>query len=77
MNKYLNVFLSFFGYTYLMNKRSGEVHDLKNIKLNCGCDKMSKKNKKYITERKFKKLKSLQDSKVNGCRHCMPKEDMD
>lgn len=73
----LNKLLSFFGYTYLMNKRTEEVHDLNNIKLNCGCDKMSKKNKKYITKRMYKKLKSTPNSKVNGCRHCMPNEDTD
>lgn len=62
-----------FGYNYLLNKHTGEVHKVSEISRICGVDKMSKKNKEYITKSKFKKiLKTRLPNKayVNGCRYC-------
>lgn len=51
---------------YLKNKRTGEVHDLKNIKGSCNIDQMNDKNKEYL---------SSIEKGSNGCYHCLRKYD--
>jgi hypothetical protein len=63
------------GYRYLVNMRSAEVHDIKGEKGNCRISKISKENKRWITDRKLDKLRAA--DKVNGCRWCMPYMDTD
>ena len=60
-------------YEYVLNQKSGEVHDYKNLTTNCHYDKIV--DKKFLTEKKMKKL--MQGSFVNGCRWCMKEYDTD
>jgi hypothetical protein len=62
------------GLTYIYNRRSKEIHDTKNAKKRCHQDKISKKNRKYITARRAKRMMQ-KNSRVNGCRYCMPEFD--
>ncbi len=62
------------GLTYIYNKRSNEIHNTTNAKRQCQQDKISKKNRKYITYRQAKKLMK-KESKINGCRYCMSEFD--
>lgn len=61
-----------FGYKYILNIKTGEVHFEDNTKLQCGVSKMSDKNKKYLTKRQYTNLKyTYYNHKwVNGCVHC-------
>jgi hypothetical protein len=69
--------LMFFGFDYLLNTNTGEVHDLNNIKPKCGLDRMSHINKFYLTEKTYSLLKKSDDKDINGCRHCLPEDDTD
>jgi hypothetical protein len=71
--------MKMFGYSYLLNLNTGEVHDLKNPKPSCGVDKMSKKNKKYLTISDYLKIEDtiINHHKVNGCRFCLAENDTD
>lgn len=68
-----------FGYTYLLNLNTGEVHDTNNIKARCHVDSISKKNKKYLTKKQFEKAVGsvINKKDVNGCRFCNPKKNTD
>lgn len=68
-----------FGYSFLLNLNSGEVHNLNNPKPTCGVDKMSKQNKKYLTKSDYMKIEDtlINKKKVNGCRFCMSENDTD
>lgn len=57
-----------FGYKYLLNKRSKEVHKLCSKHKNCGINLMSRKNKKYLTEAQKDHL--FDNDIANGCRWC-------
>lgn len=61
-----------FGYVYLLNKNTGEVHLASRANPGCGIDKMSPSNMKYLTKRQYANLKYTRLGKVmvNGCRHC-------
>jgi len=63
-----------FGYRYLINLRSKEIHKLNSVVDNCLINLMSKKNKKFIGERK---LESYLESGYNGCRWCFKATDTD
>lgn len=74
------------GFKYLLNTASGEVHRLKNITPACGVDKMSKKNKKFLTESQYQSLIEISDrvaknanvkNSINGCVHCFKDTDTD
>jgi hypothetical protein len=71
------------GKTFLVNVHTGEVHNLKNEKKNCGISLISRDHKKYVTKKKAIQLTkpSLDNPQeiflFNGCRWCMPKEDVD
>lgn len=62
-----NKFLLMLGYTYLVNKRTGEIHDLKNPQKNCHVESMSEKNKFLAPPKDIDKLLETYD----GCRWCM------
>ena len=61
--------MMFFGYEYLLNKRSNEVHWLRNHHPSCGIEKMAKHNKKWLTKKQFRQ--AFQDEDVDGCRWCL------
>ncbi len=72
--------LKLLGYNYLLNKNTGEVHDLRNLKSRCGIDKMSNKNKKFLNESEYNdlmKIGKFEKKSINGCRFCMEKLDSD
>ena len=72
--------LKLLGYYYLVNKNTGEVHDLKNNKPRCGIDKMSSKNKKFLSTSEYTELMAngkFNNKTVNGCRYCNPNADSD
>lgn len=60
----------FFGFKYLVNLNTKEIHDLNNNHKNCHVDLI--KNTKYIRKRKLEKY--LNDD-FNGCRFCLKKHD--
>lgn len=72
----LKIFQKILGIKYLVNKATGEVHKIKNITGACGIKNMSKKNKWYITEKKYQELLTA-DHKLNGCVHCFNETDTD
>lgn len=63
-----------FGYRYLLNLRSKEIHQLNNTTDNCLINLMSKNNKKFIGKRKLNKYL---DQGYNGCRWCFASKDTD
>jgi len=72
-----------FGYTYLMNESSGEVHFLPQKTANCGIDKMKRKNKIYLNandyadvlKRGYRRTKNGGYVLVNGCVWCNRADD--
>lgn len=54
-----------FGYTYLVNLNTKEIHNLNNVHENCKIDLIA--NKKMITE---KQIQSYFNKGYNGCRWC-------
>jgi hypothetical protein len=80
MNKRLNCIESiyvFFGYAYLLNTNSMEVHYLPDKTKHCWLNLMNPTNKVYLTEKQF--LKYLKDGfngkPINGCRWCLKEYD--
>lgn len=65
------------GYYYLLNKKTGEVHYLPNVKFQCGISKMEEKNRQYLTKAQFDKMKFKYISRkyINGCRFCNKQND--
>jgi len=61
-----------FGYDYLLNKQTGEVHYLPKTKYQCGIGRMVKENQQYLTKKQFEKIRfTYIDRKyINGCRFC-------
>jgi len=77
----LKIFRKILGIKYLINTATGEVHKIKNITGACGIKNMSKKNKWYVTERKYQEILTssyyLKLFKLNGCVHCFKETDTD
>lgn len=71
--------LKLFGYDYLLNLNTGEVHNLNNKKFRCRIELIADKNKKFITKNMFSKKinTTINGRSVNGCRFCNPKTDSD
>lgn len=67
------LFMCFFGYKYLANKRSGEIHDLKNLHSNCNHNLIAKRNKQYLRQCDVDLM--FETDEYNGCRWCMPEFD--
>lgn len=63
----------FFGYRYLFNNNTKEVHDIKKQHENCQLEYIAAPNKFYGTKKKFEKLKEFYD----GCRWCMKEKSKD
>jgi hypothetical protein len=64
-----------FGYTYLVNLSTGEIHDLKVGHKNCHIELIAKDHKRYRTRKQVAKL--MGKAGFNGCRWCMAKFDSD
>jgi hypothetical protein len=64
-----------FGFTYLVNLRSGEIHNLKNKHKNCHINLIPTLHRWYV--RKSKAIKLIQSGCYNGCRWCMGDLDSD
>lgn len=60
-----------FGYRYVLNIRSNEIHDYRNLTKNCHYDLMV--DKKFLTTKSM--IKIIKNNPVNGCRWCMKKYD--
>lgn len=61
-------FYLFFGFGYLVNHRSREIHRISNRKSNCKLEYISSKNSEYVT---FKRAMYLIAKRgYNGCRWC-------
>jgi len=56
-----------FGYTYILNLRTAEVHDTNNEHRNCHLSSI--KDKRYITKRRFLRLKKAK--LADGCAFCL------
>jgi len=70
-NKVKEFFRELFGYKYILNERSREVHNPDHEHVNCHLDMIS--HKRYITKRRFNKL--YKAGRVDGCRYCIPSKD--
>jgi len=63
----------FFGYSYLVNTNTKEIHDLKTPHHNCHTELISKKNRFYATKKDVDDLSSFYDA----CRWCMKEQSKD
>lgn len=70
MKKLWNKIMKLFGFKYLVNLKTNEIHDLSVPHVNCKTDMI--RYKKYINEKELTKL--LNDG-YNGCRFCMKNYD--
>ena len=70
-----------FGYKYLLNINTREIHSLKHTHINCCLPSISNEHKKYLTEKGMLKLiKGQPDSgtfRYNGCYWCLKKYNTD
>jgi len=57
------------GFPFVLNIRSKEVHSLRSKHQNCGLNLMAKKNKVYLSGSHAMRL--LDKKKVDGCRWCL------
>lgn len=71
----------FWGYPYILNKKSLEIHDLRQIKKSCSIRQMSEHNKRYLSQKQFEiaitkglKIRGA-IRRANGCRWCLKKHD--
>ena len=62
-----NTLLEALGYRYIYNKKTGEVHDTKNIHQSCQFETM--RNCHYISKRKAMRI--IKKDKKDACRWCM------
>lgn len=71
----------FWGFPFLLNKKSREIHNLKNIDRSCSVDQMAEHNKRYISKSTFEKAITTgikfngYVKRANGCRWCLKKHD--
>lgn len=56
----------FFGYEFILNKKSGQIHNVKNLHKNCNF--VSLKNGTYISKRKASKL--IERGEAQFCKWC-------
>ena len=66
MKKIINFLRGIFGFTYLVNLGTKEIHDLSNGKTSCRTNSITKK--KYVTKKRM--LKMCASKKYNGCSKC-------
>ena len=67
------MWLIFFGFGYLVNHHTKEIHRLYFKHHNCQMSTMSKKNSEYVTKSAAKRL--IKKYHYNGCRWCWPVQD--
>lgn len=67
------MFLIFFGFGYLVNHRSKEIHRLYFKHTNCHIEIMSSKTSEHVTHRTA--LRLIKKYGYNGCRWCWPVQD--
>lgn len=70
----------FWGFPYLLNTATREVHYLPAKTEQCGISRMKRKNKQYLCRNSFDRLVIDlygSDLEINGCRHCLSKHDTD
>ena len=63
--------MEWLGFRFVLNRNTGEVHDLRNERKNCRIDMMT--NMRYMRRRKVVKL--IKAGEANGCRWCLKKWD--
>jgi hypothetical protein len=68
-------FWKFFGFVYLMNEATGEIHDLKRDVKHCCREAISRRNRRWLTGAGAERLLKLGDA--NGCRWCFAEADTD
>lgn len=62
------IFLIFFGFGYVVNHRSREVHRISEKHHNCQLHLIAKKNREYVSKKTARHL--IKDCGYNGCRWC-------
>ena len=67
------IWMMFWGFGYLVNHRSREIHRIKDKRSNCKIQYMSKNNSEYVTLTKAKQL--IETYRYNGCRWCWKIQD--
>lgn len=69
----------FWGFPYLMNVKTGEVHFLPKKTAQCGIDNMARHNKRYLTRAGFKRVMAAKPPliNINGCRWCNKNYDLE
>ena len=64
-----------FGYVYLVNLHSGEIHNMLKEHKNCRIPFIKLDHRRIVTKKKA--LKMIATSRFNGCRWCMGEKDTD
>jgi len=62
-----------FGFGYVVNHNTKEIHDLSSKKTHCQLHLMSRKNKMYVSLRKA--LRLVNSDEYNGCYWCWNEKD--
>lgn len=65
--------LFLFGYRYLANRNTKEIHNLRYLHHNCHTKLISRKSRMYLTTKEKDEL--ITSTEYNGCRWCMKKVD--
>ena len=67
------VWMIFWGFGYLVNHRSREIHRVAEKHTNCKLHLISKNNSEYVTRSRAMKL--IKTYHYNGCRWCWEDQD--
>jgi len=67
------IWLIVFGFGYLVNHKTKEIHRINDKHHNCQLDLISKKTSEYVTRRTAKRL--IKTRGYNGCRWCWDEQD--
>lgn len=73
ISKFFSILFSIIKPSYVVNIKTNEIHNLKNLHSNCHVERMAKNNKKYIYSGAKDRL--ISSKECNGCRWCMPDKD--
>jgi len=65
--------MDLFGYGYVVNHRSREIHKLSDKSSNCKLELIADHNREYIS--KSRALKLINKMGYNGCRWCWDEQD--
>ena len=69
------IWMIFWGFGYLVNHNSKEIHRINDKHRNCHLELISKENREYVTRRRAVRL--IKNDGYNGCRWCWSENDMD